>query len=278
MSPRAHGQGVRKVCSCGWRRWPKCPHAWYFSFKPRGGLRQRFSLDAEFTTHVDSKTDAEKLASDIRSAINAGTFERVADRRAREQREAAERVARGRVAPDAVVTLDTFAPIYLKAVTATGKVTIGNDASMLDRLRAYPARDGRRLGEWVLSAITEDVLEGFHASLQEAELSASTRNQYVHVLKASFRWAARKGYLARSPISEDSTLKRTKVAQRRRRLSPEEETALLAAAGAVTRGAGLRLQWRIVAAIESGCRRGERLALQWTDVSLDKRRPPGPRG
>ena len=37
----------------------------------------------------DSKTDAEKLATDIRSRINAGTFERVTDRRVREQREAA---------------------------------------------------------------------------------------------------------------------------------------------------------------------------------------------
>lgn len=123
----------------------------------------------------------------------------------------------------------------------------------------------------MLSVITEDVLEGFHASLQDAGLAASTRNQYVQVLKASFRWAARKGYLARSPISDDSTLKRTKVAQRRRRLSLEEETALVAAAGAVTRWAGLRLQWLIIARSKPAARRGELLALQWADVHLDKR-------
>jgi integrase len=36
-------------------------------------------------------------------------------------------------------------------------------------------------------------------------------------------------------------------------------------------GAGLRLQWLIIAAIETGCRLGELLALQWEDVDTSKR-------
>jgi hypothetical protein len=32
------------------------------------------------------------------------------------------------------------------------------------------------------------------------------------VLKASFRWGAKKGYLTRSPISDDSALLRSKIA------------------------------------------------------------------
>lgn len=51
---------------------------------------------------------------------------------------------------------------------------------------------------------------------------------------------------------------------------PDEEKSLLDAAGKVTRGAGLRLQWLIVAAIETGCRAGELFALQWADVNLEK--------
>jgi integrase len=35
--------------------------------------------------------------------------------------------------------------------------------------------------------------------------------------------------------------------------------------------AGIRLQWLIIAAIETGCRAGELLALQWGDVSMDRR-------
>jgi integrase len=89
-------------------------------------------------------------------------------------------------------------------------------------------------------------------------------------VKAAFRWASKKGYVGRSPISEDSALKRRKVAQRRRRLLPDEETLLLASAGEVTRGAGLRLQWLIIEALESGCRLGEWLGLEWADLNLSK--------
>ena len=93
----------------------------------------------------------------------------------------------------------------------------------------------------------------------------------VHLIKAAFRWAARKGYIARSPVSDDSTLIRSKHAQRARRMTPGEEAALLDAAQTLTRGAGGRLYGLIVAAIETGCRLGELLAWQWADVDLDHR-------
>ena len=66
----------------------------------------------------------------------------------------------------------------------------------------------------------------------------------MQLLKASFRWVTKKGYLARNPISEDSSLKRAKIAQRNRRLQPDvldkdgklreygEERRLLASANA----------------------------------------------
>jgi integrase len=273
MSPRAHGNGVRKVCRCGWRRWAKCPHAWYFSYKPRGGQRQRFSLDVELGgQHVGSKIEAEKLATDIRSAINAGTYERVADRQQRERREAEEardRAKQETAAAPEVVTLTQFAKIYIdRASKPSGKQSWRNDSAIFARFCAF-APDGQPCGEWPLTRFTEDTIEVFHASL--GALAASTRNQYVQLLKASFRWAARKGYLSRSPISEGSALKRTKGAQRRRRVLPDEEQRLLDAAGRVRHDAGVRLQWLIIAGIESGCRRGELLALQWADVNLPKR-------
>ena len=58
---------------------------------------------------------------------------------------------------------------------------------------------------------------------------------------------------------------------RRRRGLPDEEKALLNAAGSVTHDAGPPTQWLIIAAIETGCRVGELLALQWADVDLKKR-------
>ena len=73
----------------------------------------------------------------------------------------------------------------------------------------------------------------------------------------------RKGYLPRSPITDDAELKRSKIARRHRRLEGDEEQRLLAAANP-------RLQRLIVAAIETGCRQGELLALIWRYVSHDR--------
>jgi integrase len=92
----------------------------------------------------------------------------------------------------------------------------------------------------------------------------------VHLIIA-FRWAARKGYITRSPISDDSALVRSKHAQRARRITPNEEAALLKAARDLTHGAGGRVYGLIVAAIETGCRLGELLGWQWADVDLDRR-------
>src|SRR5262249_23229905 len=135
MSPRARGVGVRKMCGHGWRRWAKCSCPWYFSFKPRGSTtRYRFSLDTELGQHFDNKTDAEKAASGIREAILAGTFERAADRLAREQREAALR-ASAAMPPTTVVTLDTFAKIFIeRCAQASGKVSWKNDEGMFVRI------------------------------------------------------------------------------------------------------------------------------------------------
>jgi len=264
MSPRPHGQHVRKVCDCGWRRWPKCRHPWHVSYKPRHGTRRyRFSLDVELGHHVESKTDEEKEARDICTAIDKGTFERVGVRLAREQREA-EGLATISAAP-AAVSLRQFATIYIdRAVKASGKTSWKDDEYLLTTVCAHRTADGRSLGDWPIVAITEDELEAFHAALRAAGRAASTLNHLVQVLKAAFRWAARKGYVSRSPISDSSALKRSKVAKRTRRVSPSEESALLAVAGH-------RLQLIIVGAIETGMRLGELLSLIWQDVDVDNR-------
>ncbi len=260
MSPRARHHGVRKVCGCDWRKWAKCPHAWYITFKPRGGTRYRFSLDAELGRHIESKTDAQAEATRIRAAILAGTFRRAG-------------VVPPPVPPsDLGISLDQFAPIYVeRAAKASGKASWKDDASLLATICRHRTGDGRRLGEWPLAAITEDELESFHTAQRAKGRAGSTLNHLVQVLKSAFRWAARKGYLARSPISDGSSLKRVKHAQRTRRVTPDEETGLLAAASALRQGASVRLSGLIVAAIETGCRRGELLNLRWANVSMVRR-------
>ena len=264
---RHRNNGLRKLCDCSRRHWPKCSHDWHFNFKPRGGPSYRFSLDVEVGRPLKSKTEAEGEAERIRTEIRAGTFVRASARAS-----ASEPKPIG-------VTLDAFALLYIERQAQTsGKKTWKNDEHMLAQLRAFRRPDGTRLGEALLASITEDELEAFHAELRTKGRAASTRNQYVQLLKASFRWAAKKGYIARSPITEDSTLGRTKIAQRTRRLVADvlDEKGTTKQAGeerrlldATTKNPGM--QRLIIAALETGCRRGELLGLQWADVDVKRR-------
>jgi integrase len=268
MKTRHQNKGLRKLCGCSRRNWPKCAHAWYFNFKLRGGVAYQFSLDVEVGEHLKTKEAAQAEADRIRNEIRAGTFVRAAERR-----KAAEVPA----ATADAVTLETFTKTYLERVSQVRdrNKSWTNDRHMFTQLCVFRATDGSGLGGRALGAITEDDLEAFLAALRTKGRAASTRNQYVQLLKASFKWATKKGYLTRNPISEDSSLKRAKIAQRNRRLQPDvlekdgklleygEERRLLAVAGH-------RLQNLIIAALESCCRRGELLSLQWRDVSLDR--------
>src|SRR5207247_3134094 len=152
-----------------------------------------------------------------------------------------------------------------------------NDRHMFAQLGAFRLTNGGRLGEKSIAAITEDDIEAFIACLRVKGRAASTRNGYIQLLKASLRWAAKKGYVTRSLVSDDSDIiKRSKIAQRNRRLAPAvvdadgkvisvgEEHRLLAVAPPL-------LQRLIIAALETCCRCGELLALRWRDVNLDGR-------
>ena len=69
----------------------------------------------------------------------------------------------------------------------------------------------------------EDDLEVFVAHLRAKGLAKNTSNHYIQNVKGMFRWAVRKGYLTKNPISEDSALKREKGNRRSRRLLGDEE-------------------------------------------------------
>jgi integrase len=130
------------------------------------------------------------------------------------------------------------------------------------------------LGGRPIGRITEDDLEHVFAALRSSR-AASTRNHYLQTIKSLEKWGRRKGYLSRPWLSEFTSLKREKHARRDRRFAPDElgkdgkvrvpgeERRLLAAANPW-------LQRLIIAALETGCRRGELLSLQWQDVSLTR--------
>ncbi|MGE3959944.1 MAG: hypothetical protein AB7H96_24765 [Vicinamibacterales bacterium] len=81
MSKRHENNGLRKLCDCARRNWPKCSHPWHFNFKLPGGKAYRFSLNKFAKKNIDNKTDAEALADKIRDEIREGTFGKPAPRK-----------------------------------------------------------------------------------------------------------------------------------------------------------------------------------------------------
>lgn len=255
MTARHVNRGLRKICECSRRTWAKCPHSWHFNFKPKGGAAHRFAVDAEAGKHIASKTTAEALADDWRTAIRAGTF----------RRQSAAVPAAAATLPattDAVITtMERFGGIYTERL---GRPVSVNHQACFKRFLTFRAPgESIAFGARPLTAFTEDDLEIFYADLLERDFAASTRNKYVQMMKSLFRWATRKGYIEKDPAADSDVLKRTKHAQRHRRLEPDEEAKLLEHAGA-------HLQRLIIAAIETCCRRGELLSLQWRNVSLER--------
>lgn len=246
---RQQNRGLRKICGCPRRVWGKCRHPWHFNYKVRGGQSYRFSLDTEVDQPIKSKGEAEAAADHIRTAIRAGTFAR--------RTEASPAAA---VTPASALTLEAFGQKYFERV---GKPASANTRACFRQLVAF-LLNGERLGEKALAAITEDDLDVVFAQLRADGKAASTRNKYVQTVTMMLRWATKKGYLQRNPAADCESLKREQHAQRNRRLEPDEESRLLAVAGP-------SLQRILIAALETGCRRGELLSLTWRDINFERR-------
>jgi hypothetical protein len=181
---RNQNEGIRKICGCSRRKWPKCGHSWHFNFKPKGGQAYRFSVDSEVGKHIEGKTEAKALADNWRSAIRAGTF-----RRSHEVQPAATALA-----PD-VVTLEKFGETY---ATRLGRPVSRNHQTCFKQFAAFLAPGTEKAyGTRPVTAITEDDIEEFFAHLTERDIANSTRNKYVQMVKATFRWAKKRGIYLR---------------------------------------------------------------------------------
>lgn len=245
--------GLRKNCGCPRRGWPKCPHQWHFNFS-WSGTAYRFSLARYAGREIASKTEAETLADRIRTEIRAGTFRPLPN-----PATAVEAAGAGRDA----VSFETFALLFIERYSKQrGKASWRDDEYMVKQLAAFPVLDQGRLGDKPVHTVTEDDVEAFIRHLVSLGRAASTRNHYVQLIRAMSRWSVRKGYRTTPIVGEDSdVIRRKKEAQRSRRLEPGEEESLL-------RVAASHLQALIIAALETCCREGELLGLQWADVSL----------
>lgn len=257
---RHRNGGLRKVCDCARRSWARCEHSWYLNFRYQKGKHYRISLDKHAGKHL-SKVDAQTLANDLRSAIQKGEYPPVAQ-------------------PPAPVltTADvTFAELGAKWLARERQDRVGDwksDRSRLARLGAMTIDEEAPLGARPIGRITTDDLEVVFRQLEAAGKSGSTLTKYFQTCQQLQRWGVRKGYLPRPwfdadnrPVSRSKPVRRTRRLEadvldvKRRVVKAGEERRLLAAAGPW-------LQRLIIAALETGCRRGELLKLQWRHVDL----------
>ena len=271
---RHNNDGLRKLCECPRRKWAKCPHAWHFSFT-WNGEDFRFSLErsvkriirgadgrwhrdrATLGDRIDSKTAAETERDRVRAAIRDGSL---LDGDALKPQRDTLTLSQ---------LLDTYRKDYI-AVQRPGthdtdgepKTNIKSQIALIKRTE-LGRLDGTRLafGQWLVTDIGSGTIDAF----QRARLTRGTTaaNRDLALLRAMFRWAIGKDHVDRTPFkkSGETVIQLSREHKRRRRLQPGEGERLLAACGS-------HLRALVEAAIETGCRRGELLSLQWHQIRL----------
>jgi integrase len=122
-------------------------------------------------------------------------------------------------------------------------------------------------GDKPIKAITTDDIEAFRDARKEKGLSPVAINHDLRLLRKMFNWAIRKGYLDRTPFkigTEPAISLEREIPRSKRLQDADDEQRLLDAAKPHLRGV-------ITAMLDTGCRPGEILSLQWRDVSLERR-------
>lgn len=229
------------------------PHGWHFNFRWKG-VNHRLSLDRECGRHIESKTERLKSRSNGFAIPSAreGTYS-----------------SPNRPARLDELTFSQFAKVWEKR---RGKelVRSKDNRYRLEKIEAFVllgTDPPMTLGEKLLAAITTDDIEAFHDARNAEGWSAVTVNHGLKLLRKMFRWGVRKGYLKTTPFKRNTepVIQLEREIPRARRLqSDDEEKGLLAAANPHLRGI-------IIALLDTACRPGEILSLQWKDVNLERK-------
>jgi integrase len=237
--------GLYKLCNHHGRERDRCHHVWWGSFR---GVR--VSLAKWTNRGIANKAKAVEALDELRRAIRNGTFN-----------------ARGLEPPKEVTTLTfaEFADIYKERHVQAKRLAI---ATTIDyRLKPLIERFGNRPVAEIKTADIED----FIADLKKPRvvhrqpnrtLSPASINRAIELLRHMMNWAVGREYVERTPFrrgTETLIRKQHEDNQRRRRISEEEEKSLLAVAPPFLRS-------MIIAALDTGMRQGEMLALRFGDI------------
>jgi integrase len=232
--PRAsRSENVRKLCGCA--KWKICTHPWYIDFQI-GARRYRPNLDKLIRRHAPAFTEAK---AEARRAIQAWL----------NGRDAADLLPSDRATLAAI--LDAYPSTTRRDVAACR-----NQIRPILRTVVH----GRAFGEWPADEITRDMLEAFRRKRPRV-----AGNRDLGLLRAAFNWAVLNGLVPTTPfkVGTVAAVKLAREEPRSRRLQGDEAERLLLAAGG--------LADVITGALETGCRRGELLSLQWAHVRFAPR-------
>lgn len=246
MARQSKHEHVRKICGCV--KWKECDHAWYVAYRegkeigPDGKVRER-GLRRKLITLVGREPkDFADAKAEARRAIVAWKD---------------GRDARGLIPGDAP-TVATVLDGYGKRPGAAPIARFTKGPVMTTKV------NGRPLGEWKAADVTRETIEAFR---QQRPTVAGNRD--LALLRAMFNWAVLGGLIPSTPfkVGTVNAVKQVREQSRTRRLQAGEAERLLLASNG--------LHDLIVAALETGCRRGEILSMQWEQVRGDLFLPAG---
>lgn len=249
--PRHRNGGVRKRCGCPRKTWAKCRHGWYLNFKWKG-VHHRLSLNREVGQRIEGRTEAETEADRLRTEIRDGKF-------------------RVKAVPQQfeVVTFRAFEKTWRER-RGVQLVRPRDNEYRLKKIKAFvfPATEPPlTFGDKPITSITTDDIEAFRDARKAKGLSAVTVNHDLKLLRKMFNWGIRKGYLERTPfkIGTEPAISLEKEIPRAKRFEHEDDEQKL------FKAADPHLRSVLVALLDTACRVGEVLSLQWKDVNLERR-------
>ena len=199
---------------------------------------------------IDSKSDADAEAERIRTEIRNGEF----------------RNAPGLTLQWSVLSFGAFAEVW-KERRGAHLVRPKDNEYRLRKICSFLIPGKPTFGEMPLSALTTDDIEAFRDSRRAAGLSPVTVNHDLKLLRKMLNWGVKKGYLERTPFkigSEPAISLDREIPRNWRFANDEDEKRLLDAANPHLRAV-------ITALLDTACRLGEILSLQWRDVNLNRR-------
>jgi integrase len=278
---RHDNDGIRKLCECSRRKWAKCPHPWHMNFA-HDGRHFRLSLARQIRKLVlhkddpvsgkatwkrdratlgdviDSKTAAEGEAERLKVAIRDGS---IFDR-GEPDRPALDRLKLSQL-------LAEYRANYLEVRHTKKSRSLKNATYQIELIKreivSLPGGEPRAFGDWFVVDVTLDAIEKLRAIRRTHGIVGANRK--LAFLRAVFNWAILRGLVETTPFKKGTAtaIRLEKELPRRRRLEPGEAERLLHACAPHLRGI-------VEAALETGCRLGELLSLQWHQVRSEPRR------